>query len=68
MATTHEIVWMDDGAIGYRCSQATSRASHSVHGVNEGDKVIECETCGLRLKAIWSVRLLPTEEPLTEAH
>lgn len=68
MATTHQIIWEDDGCIGFKCSESTSRelSSSAVCGVNEGDKVIECETCGQRLKATWRVSLLPTQEPLTE--
>lgn len=64
--TTHHILWEDDGAIGYRCSGDRPGAhTGSVHGVNEGDKVIECPTCGLRLKATWHVTLEPTSDPVT---
>ena len=65
--SSHDIVWEDDGAIGYRCLSdqsgkfiggSNNGATDVIRGVNEGDKVVTCPRCGQRLKASWSVRLV----------
>lgn len=63
----HEILWMDDGGIGYRCyNDPPGHQTGLVFSVNEGDKVFECNTCKERLKATWHVNIEPTTEPLTD--
>ena len=63
----HEILWQDDGMIGYRCYfDAPGTNTGVVHGVDERDRVIVCPRCGVRLKAVWSVTLTTTEDAVTE--
>lgn len=62
----HEILWQDDGMIGYRCyDDAPGVHTGSVSGLDEGDRVVTCPTCGVRLKASWDVRLDETQESET---
>jgi hypothetical protein len=62
----HEILWSDDGGIGYRCyNDPPGHDTGTVFAVDEGDKVFECNTCKERLKASWRVSITPTTEPVT---
>ncbi len=63
----HEILVEDDGYVVFRCYQdKPGHHTGSIHGVNEGDKVVTCPTCKARLKATWNVRLIETTDPETD--
>lgn len=66
MSKGHEILWADEGCIGYRCyDDKPGLLASTIVGVDERDIVVACPVCKVHLKASWSVRLDPTDEPET---